>query len=60
MLIRGIAVPAAVGMALVALPAGASAVAPHGGHHALSKDNVIVASAARSAPAPLAEREVRA
>lgn len=43
---RGAAVPAAalLGLALVALPATASAVTPKGGHYAQSKDNVIVAT----------------
>lgn len=44
---RGAAVPAAVallGVALVALPATASAVTPRGGHYAQSKDNVVVAT----------------
>ncbi len=47
MLIRGAAVSTAaavLGMALVALPASASAIAPRGGHYAQSKDNVIVAT----------------
>jgi hypothetical protein len=47
MLIRGTAVSAAagvLGLALVALPATASAIVPRGGHYAQSKDNVIVAT----------------
>jgi hypothetical protein len=44
---RSAAVSAAVallGVALVALPATASAVTPRGGHYAQSKDNVVVAT----------------